>query len=98
MQLSQRQFPDLYRTAEDFAHQLGLRRRPEIFLANGNGALNAFAAQATGYDYVVLSNELFATSTTATGTACGTSSATSWATSACTMSRSGTSSRSPTHR
>ena len=37
VQLSQRQFPDLYQTAEDFAHQLGLRRRPEIFLANGNG-------------------------------------------------------------
>jgi Zn-dependent protease with chaperone function len=60
VQLSQRQFPELYQTAEDFAHRLGLRRRPEIFLANGNGALNAFAAQATGHDYVVLSNELFA--------------------------------------
>jgi Zn-dependent protease with chaperone function len=60
VQLSQSQFPDLYRTAEDFAHKLGLRRRPEIFVANGNGALNAFAAQATGYDYVVVSNELFA--------------------------------------
>jgi Zn-dependent protease with chaperone function len=59
VQLSERQYPDLYRTAEDFAHQLGLRRRPEIFLANGNGTLNAFAAQATGYDYVVLANELF---------------------------------------
>jgi hypothetical protein len=35
--LSQRQFPALYRTAEDFAHALELRRRPEIFLANGNG-------------------------------------------------------------
>jgi Zn-dependent protease with chaperone function len=60
VQLSQSQFPDLYRTAEDFAHKLRLRRRPEIFVANGNGALNAFAAQATGYDYVVVSNELFA--------------------------------------
>jgi Zn-dependent protease with chaperone function len=38
---------------------LGLSRRPDIFLTNGNGALNAFAAQATGHDYVVLSNELF---------------------------------------
>jgi len=38
---------------------LGLRRRPEIYLANGNGTLNAFAAQATGHDYVVLCNELF---------------------------------------
>ena len=60
VQLSERQFPDLYRTAEDFASTLGLRRRPDIFLTNGNGALNAFAAQATGHDYVVLSNELFA--------------------------------------
>jgi Zn-dependent protease with chaperone function len=59
VELSHRQFPDLYRTADDFAQQLGLRRRPNIFLANGNGTLNAFAAQATGHDYVVLSNELF---------------------------------------
>ena len=60
VELSPSQFPDLYRTAEDFARRLGLRRRPQLFLANGNGTLNAFAAQATGYDYVVLSNELFA--------------------------------------
>ena len=60
VQLSPHQYPELYRTAQDFAEQLGPRRRPDIFLANGNGALNAFAAQATGHDYVVLSNELFA--------------------------------------
>ncbi|MDQ4117209.1 MAG: hypothetical protein M3235_09640 [Actinomycetota bacterium] len=54
------QFAEPYETAETFAGALGLRRRPELFLANGNGALNAFAAQATGHDYVVLSNELFA--------------------------------------
>jgi Zn-dependent protease with chaperone function len=60
VQLSEQQFPELYRTAEQFARTLGLRRRPDIYLSNGNGALNAFAAQATGHDYVVLSNELFA--------------------------------------
>jgi hypothetical protein len=60
VELSQRQFPDIHRTADGFAAELGLRRRPQIFLTNGNGALNAFAAQATGHDYVVLSNELFA--------------------------------------
>ncbi|MGD9527696.1 MAG: M48 family metallopeptidase, partial [Pseudonocardia sp.] len=60
VQLSQRQYPDLYRTAEAFATALGLRRRPDLYLANGNGTLNAFAAQATGHDYVVISNELFA--------------------------------------
>jgi Zn-dependent protease with chaperone function len=59
VELSQRQFPDIHETADRFATALGLRRRPQIFLTNGNGALNAFAAQATGHDYVVLSNELF---------------------------------------
>ena len=60
VELSPKQYGDLYRTADDFAHLLRLRRRPQLYLANGNGALNAFAAQATGHDYVVLSNELFA--------------------------------------
>ena len=59
VQLSPRQYGALYRTADEFAQRLGLSRRPQIYLSNGNGALNAFAAQATGHDYVVLSNELF---------------------------------------
>lgn len=60
VQLSPAQYPDLYATVADFAARLGLRRRPDLFLANGNGTLNAFAAQATGHDYVVVANELFA--------------------------------------
>jgi Zn-dependent protease with chaperone function len=59
VQLSPRQYPDLYATLERFSSTLGLRRRPDLFLANGNGTLNAFAAQATGHDYVVLASELF---------------------------------------
>jgi len=58
VQLSQRQVPGLYRTAEDFASQLGLRR-PDIFWPTATEALNAIASQAAGHDYVVLSNELF---------------------------------------
>jgi Zn-dependent protease with chaperone function len=60
VRLSERQFPELYDTAQEFAEGLGLTRRPAIYLANGNGALNACAAQAAGQDYVVVSNELFA--------------------------------------
>ena len=59
VELSPRQYAELYRTADEFARQLGLRRRPQIYLANGNGTVNAFAAQATGHDYIVLANELF---------------------------------------
>jgi Zn-dependent protease with chaperone function len=59
VELSRSQYADLYQTAADFAARLRLSRMPQIYLANGNGTLNAFAAQATGHDYVVLSNELF---------------------------------------
>lgn len=59
VELSPRQYGDLYETMDEFAHRLGLPRRPNLYLANGNGTLNAFAAQATGHDYVVLANELF---------------------------------------
>ncbi|MFC7528656.1 M48 family metallopeptidase [Actinoplanes sp. GCM10030250] len=59
VQLSPRQYGELYEVADEFSHKLGLRRRPNFYLANGNGTLNAFAAQATGHDYVVLANELF---------------------------------------
>jgi Zn-dependent protease with chaperone function len=59
VQLSTSQFGELFETADEFAIRAGLRRRPQVYLTNGNGALNAFAAQATGHDYVVLSNELF---------------------------------------
>jgi Zn-dependent protease with chaperone function len=60
VQLSAEQFPDIYAVKDDYARRLGLRRNPEIYLVNGNGALNAFASSSVGRDYIVISNELFA--------------------------------------
>jgi Zn-dependent protease with chaperone function len=61
VQLSRTQFPDLYASMDDFARALGVKPTPTLYLSNGNGTLNAFAAQS-GWtnNYVVLSNELFA--------------------------------------
>src|ERR1700752_2589746 len=61
VQLSRTQFPDLYASVDEFAAALGVRPTPTLFLGNGNGTLNAFAAQS-GWtnNYVVLSNELSA--------------------------------------
>ena len=61
VQLSRTQFPDLYVSVDDFAATLRVRPTPSVFLGNGNGTLNAFAAQS-GWtnNYIVLSNELFA--------------------------------------
>ena len=61
VQLSRTQFPDLYASVDGFAGALGVSPTPTVFLTNGNGALNAFAAQSgLTSNYVVLSNELFA--------------------------------------
>jgi Zn-dependent protease with chaperone function len=61
VQLSRTQFPDLYASVDGFAETLGVRPTPTVFVGNGNGSLNAFAAQS-GWtsNYVVMSNELFA--------------------------------------
>ena len=61
VQLSRTQFPDLYTSIDDFSATLGVSPTPTLYLSNGNGTLNAFAAQS-GWtnNYVVLSNELFA--------------------------------------
>lgn len=61
VRLSRTQFPDLYASVDDFAATLSVHPAPAVYLSNGNGTLNAFAAQS-GWtnNYVVLSNELFA--------------------------------------
>lgn len=61
IELSRTQFPEIHAWVHEIAGRLGLSRPPSIYLGNGNGVLNAFAAQS-GFDnsYVVVSNELFA--------------------------------------
>ena len=56
MQLSRTQFPDLYASMDDFAGTLGVKPTPAIYLGNGNGTLNTFAAQSGwANNYVVVS-------------------------------------------
>jgi Zn-dependent protease with chaperone function len=58
--VSQQQFPEIAAVRDKFARQLHLRRVPEVYVASGNGRLNAFAASAYRVDFVVLHSELFA--------------------------------------
>jgi|GEM_PF-1513180 len=61
VQLSLSQFPELAGNLVEFAGRLGLKRTPSLYLLNGNGSLNAFAAQSGwSENYVAISNELFA--------------------------------------
>ena len=57
--LSRNQFPEVYAVVDDFSKKLDLKRRPDVYVANGDGALNAFAVESWGKSYIVLNSELF---------------------------------------
>src|ERR1700726_1442739 len=54
VELSERQFPDLYAQFSHCCERLRLTSRPRAFVMNGNGTLNAFATQFLGAPYLVL--------------------------------------------
>ena len=56
--LSESQFPDLYRQFVVCCDRLQIDRRPEAYVLSGNGAMNAFATQFLGRQYVVLLSDV----------------------------------------
>ena len=58
VELSETQFPDLYKQFNDCCERLQIIIRPQAFILNGNGGLNAFATQFLGTQYVVLMSDV----------------------------------------
>jgi Tfp pilus assembly major pilin PilA len=54
VQLSEAQFPDLFAQFAACCDKLQIKERPEAYILNGNGGLNAFATKFLGTQYVVL--------------------------------------------
>lgn len=54
VELSDAQFPDLYAQFTACCDQLQMKKRPQAYILNDNGALNAFATKFLGTQYVVL--------------------------------------------
>jgi Zn-dependent protease with chaperone function len=52
------QFPDLYRRVEELARRMELRRMPEVYLMQEDGAINAFATRFLRSHMVVLLADL----------------------------------------
>ncbi|HET9781775.1 MAG TPA: M48 family metallopeptidase [Candidatus Dormibacteraeota bacterium] len=59
---TEHQFSEINAIKREGAAALGFHsaREPEIYVAAGNGVLNAFAASAFGHDFVVVNSDLFA--------------------------------------
>lgn len=58
VELSASQFPDLYTQFTECCDRLQMHSRPQAFVLNGNGGLNAFATRFLGTQYVVLMSDV----------------------------------------
>ncbi|MBL3590906.1 MAG: M48 family metalloprotease [gamma proteobacterium endosymbiont of Lamellibrachia anaximandri] len=58
VELSETQFPDLYAQFISCCDQLQIKTRPQAYILNGNGGLNAFATKFLGTQYVVLMSDV----------------------------------------
>ncbi len=58
VELSESQLPDLYAQFTDCCERLQIKKRPQAYVLNGNGSLNAFATKFLGTQYVVLMSEV----------------------------------------
>lgn len=56
--LSEEQLPDLYQQFKFCCDRLQIEERPEAYVLNGNGGLNAFATKFLGNQYVVVYSEV----------------------------------------
>ncbi|MDR2240322.1 MAG: M48 family metalloprotease [Zoogloeaceae bacterium] len=58
VELSEAQFPDLHAQFIDCCDRLQIKKRPQAFVLNGNGGLNAFATKFLGAQYIVLMSDV----------------------------------------
>jgi len=58
VELSEAQFPDLHAQYTACCDRLQIKTRPQAYILNGNGGLNAFATKFLGTQYVVLMSDV----------------------------------------
>ena len=58
VELSEAQFPDLYAQFAACCDRLQMKTRPQAYILNGNGGLNAFATKFLGTQFVVLMSDV----------------------------------------
>ncbi|WP_231584130.1 M48 family metallopeptidase [Domibacillus indicus] len=59
VKLNEQQFPDVYERIQELSMEMRLKKVPDVFIVQSEGALNAFATRFFGRDMVVLYSEVF---------------------------------------
>jgi Zn-dependent protease with chaperone function len=58
IQVSEKQFPQLYRLTVTHARHLGLKEVPAVYVLQSGGILNAFATRFSGRDFVIINSDV----------------------------------------
>lgn len=58
VKISDRQFPEIHQSAQRLSKKLGMNNLPDIYLLQSGGALNAFATNFLGKNFVVLYSDV----------------------------------------
>lgn len=58
VELTEEQFPELYAQFVECCERLQIKQRPEAYILNGDGGLNAFATKFLGTQFVVLMSDV----------------------------------------
>lgn len=58
VKVSEKNFPQIYKKVKEYTYLLGLKKEPDVFVAQENGALNAFTSWIPGRAYIHLNAEM----------------------------------------
>lgn len=59
IRISEKQFPEVYKLAQQLSQQMKLNELPPIYIIQSDGMLNAFATRFLGRDFVVIYSDIF---------------------------------------
>ncbi|PZX02925.1 Zn-dependent protease with chaperone function [Psychrobacillus insolitus] len=59
IRISEKQFPDVYERVVSLSSKMDLKKVPDVFVINSEGAFNAFATRFLGRNMVVIYSEVF---------------------------------------
>ncbi|WP_018248389.1 M48 family metallopeptidase [Orenia marismortui] len=58
IKVSNKQFPEIYQTAQELSEKLELKRVPSIYILQSGGLLNAFATRFFGRNFVIIYSDV----------------------------------------
>ncbi len=58
VKVSEKNYPEIYRKAQEFTMLLGMKKQPEIYVQQMNGQLNAYTSWVFGKPYIQLNAEI----------------------------------------